>query len=511
MRCTAAAALLLAATACGGRDLTAPNPSGILEIVTVSSGSPPDADGYTIQVDGGAPHPISANGTSRSTLSPGPHAALLAGLTANCAAAGDNPRTVNVVAGGTTTLTFTITCGDAAGRLALTVTTSGTSQDPNGYFVSVETGASWTIAPSGSHTLAPLSPGTHVLAIGNVAANCLVVGGTTRNFSIVAGTVTALAFEVHCWTETPIAFVSSAPGLLAIFSVNSDGTGLRKLVDEAQNPVWSPDGRRILFAHGGTVLHLMDPDGGNETPMAGTEGAVAYQWSSDGLMLAYLTSTDIGESVIDELWVVGADGSGKRKLATNADGFSWAPDGRSIAYAASSRDLGPHIRLVNVDGSGDRQLSQSLGAFHPAWSPDGARIAFSTLSPDPEIYLINPDGSGLTNLTQGRAGDVGPVWSPDGSRLAFTTLPLGVPSANEVEVAVMNRDGTGRLVLTHTPGPGSTGDPRWSPEGQRIAFTMNDGLDLEVFVMNADGSHPVNITSRPGTLESGGEWAPLPR
>ncbi|MDY7080437.1 MAG: hypothetical protein SXV54_26450 [Chloroflexota bacterium] len=49
----------------------------------------------------------------------------------------------------------------------------------------------------------------------------------------------------------------------------------------------------------------------------------------------------------------------------------------------------------------------------PAWSPDNTRIAFvSDRDGNLEIYVMNADGSGQVNLTNSPAHDTSPAWQP---------------------------------------------------------------------------------------------------
>jgi len=244
----------------------------------------------------------------------------------------------------------------------------------------------------------------------------------------------------------------------------------------------------------------MDADGGGRVRLVdGDEAIFEHRWSPDGGMIAYTQTRQEGQDLVDDLWVLQADGTGKVKLADQASNFSWSPDGR-LVYTSAADLLDVHLRIINADGSGDVRLT-NRAAFQPAWSPDGTRIAFVTLG-GLDIFLINPDRSGEVNLTQGLSDDDGPTWSPDGSRIAFTMGPLGQPL--ESEVAVMNRDGGGRMVLTDRPGFDL--QPVWSPDGTKIVFTGSENGDSEIYVMNADGGNQTNVSNRPDTRETTPDW-----
>jgi TolB protein len=106
------------------------------------------------------------------------------------------------------------------------------------------------------------------------------------------------------------------------------------------------------------------------------------------------------------------------------------------------------------------------------------------------------------NLTQGRGEDDGPAWSPDGSELAFSTGPID--DENESEIALMDRDGGNRRILTSHQG--FDFEAVWSPEGSKIVFTRFERDDAEIYVMNADGSNQTNLIRRPNSIESTPDW-----
>jgi TolB protein len=229
-----------------------------------------------------------------------------------------------------------------------------------------------------------------------------------------------------------------------------------------------------------------------------------------------------------ELYVMNADGSGKRRLVRNASGLGpepygtvWSPDGLKLAFA---KRLGPaigqcvvchtEIFVVNADGSGQRNLTGKLGGEAPTWSPDGQTIAFSTTRDNPNIpnlYVMNADGSGQRRVTQGAAGAWGSSWSPDGRRLAFESVVGG--SGYNTDIYVVNVDGSGQQQLTRQPLQEQV--PAWSPDGRRIAFeSYRDERPLGgrrwqrlMQVMNADGSEQRKLT-RLSNSDGSFSWSP---
>jgi Tol biopolymer transport system component len=493
--------------ACGGDDsggLTAPT-TGTLEIRTVTIGEAPGE--YTVSVDGGPPQPIGSNATlTISGLDPGSHSVQLGGLASGCTLSGQNPGTISVTAGSTSILVFTVTCAEPPGETGtLVVTTSTTGSGPDGYQISVDDGTPQPVGTTASVTLTGLTAGTHEVTLSGLAPNCAVLESNPQTVTITAGSSSTVAFTIVCAAATtPIAFGSNAPGLQAIFVVNPDGTELRSLTPEGgfdRGPVWSPDGSRMLFTSRDD-LYVMNGDGSGRTLLADGDGFAAYRWSPDGNIIAFVAVTVAGADVFEDLWVMNADGTNSRELASNASGPSWSPDGSGLAYFSSSLS-DPHIRIINLDGTGDRRLTNDpVAAFQPAWSPDGRRIAIVTLGTK-DLLLFNPDGSGVVNLTPAGTDDDSPTWSPDGSRIAFNTGPENQPL--ESDIAVVNPDGSGRMVLTNNPGFDLS--PSWSADGSRIVFESSATGNSEIFVMNADGTGQMNLTNRPGAHDTEPDWS----
>lgn len=289
----------------------------------------------------------------------------------------------------------------------------------------------------------------------------IVQEAATSEAIAAAATATELARPTATLAPTPIggaeliAFDSSRNGNRDIFVMKSDGSGLVQLTDnEADDgdPVWSPDGTRILFGSlrdGDWELYVMDPDGSNVNQL-----------------------TD--NSNID--W------AGK-----------WSPDGTRIVFA-SDRDGNLEIYAMDADGSNQMRLTTNtvIDAF-PSWSPDGQRILFESVVSEGgrDFFLMNPDGTDLTRLMINSDFDRNPSWSPDGTRIVFTTNRM-----SDDEIYFMNSDGTNPIRLTNSPGQDFA--PKWSPDGNRILFVSERDGNREVYMMNMDGSNPVNLTNSAG-------------
>src|SRR6185295_11732033 len=100
-------------------------------------------------------------------------------------------------------------------------------------------------------------------------------------------------------------------------------------------------------------------------------------------------------------------------------------------------------------------------------------------------------GTDVTRLTLSNgAFDQQPAWSPTCDRIAFTKDPGG-----NVEIYVMNADGTGVTRLTNTSTSIWDSDPAWSSDGSQIAFRSNRDGNNEIYVMNADGSGVTRLTN----------------
>jgi Tol biopolymer transport system component len=228
----------------------------------------------------------------------------------------------------------------------------------------------------------------------------------------------------------------------------------------------------------------------------------------------YSTPAPIGPSQAGALYVVDADGGGKRQLTRTAwidkpeeaNGPAWSPDGRRIAFL-SVRHGNQDVYVLDLgSGQAHRVTRDPADDREPAWSPDGRKIAFVSERFDGpsgysyDLYVINADGSGERRLTHDLQAASYPAWSPDGRKIVFFGLDgYGYGNGNRIHgIYVVNADGSGQRRLS----PGGPA-PRWSPDGRRIAYLDGNSGTFQLYVMNADGTAKHHLARGDGA-----SWSP---
>lgn len=173
---------------------------------------------------------------------------------------------------------------------------------------------------------------------------------------------------------------------------------------------------------------------------------------------------------------------------------SFSPDGRKIAFVRRTEfDVNAHICLMNVDGSGLRVLTVG-NRF--AWSPTGSDMAVTRyFQQTSQIWLLNMKRRKVRRFSPEQAWSDGePVFSPDGRRIAFTASRYhSNPSQRTIpllsELFVASSTGQNRRRLTSGA---SDLDPMWSMDGRHIVFvrrrvTTTGGINHAVYATSLRG------------------------
>lgn len=297
----------------------------------------------------------------------------------------------------------------------------------------------------------------------------------------------------------------------------------------AGQPAWSPDGTRLAYSASGENGHLADAfistvEGSAHTDLTAEGSASSYgepTWSTDGRRLAFVATIRSGiQNALFGYMIADADGSTVTQVGSSptVGTPSFSPDGRYLAF-----DGFEAVVVARTDGSAQRRIAAPAG--YPVFSPRQGRVAFVLVDRTDQghIYTANPDGSARRRLTRSRGFDVPLAWSHGGRYLLFHTDREAFETRDRKTDAIyaMRSDGTGqhrvgygreadfspgaaRVVFTGISGglwiarlggssrrqlvTGVVHDPRWSPDGLWIAYTLTIGDASRIELIHPDGS-----------------------
>jgi dipeptidyl aminopeptidase/acylaminoacyl peptidase len=255
------------------------------------------------------------------------------------------------------------------------------------------------------------------------------------------------------------------------------------------------------------------------------ENAGDPQISPDGKWVAY-TVTTIDQKAnrrVSRIWVAAADGSHPAVPYTGEAASSssprWSPDGRFLAFL-SARDGGrAQIWILSRNGGEARRVSSlENGASNLEWSPDSSKfVCLSRTGPPPSknsdvrhythinykfndtgwfdekrshVFVVDAKTGAAKQVTDGNDwNDTDPRWSPDSSRIAFVSDRTGheFDSSRNTDVWVIPAAGGALTRISDHQGPDR--NPRWSPDGKKIAFlgSVDEEDQALIYLAPAEG------------------------
>lgn len=250
-----------------------------------------------------------------------------------------------------------------------------------------------------------------------------------------------------------------------LVTVNADGTGERVIASPATplRPDWSPDGRSVVFIRDGAAV--VASIGGGEPRRLAEGGVCAVGWSPDGNRIAFAAAVIMKNT----LEIVQLDGTDRRIVSTSVgcDGrIAWSPEGTRLGYL--DFNVGPAVIDVATGARTPLTTQRNMG-WPMSWSPSGDELAFADyLGTTNNLAIARADGGGVRTLA---IGAVGPDWSPNGRRIAFQGNRNPDRSGELLtHLYVIDASGRGERLLVGDTGSTHVDTPVWAPDSIRIAF-----------------------------------------
>jgi serine/threonine protein kinase len=239
---------------------------------------------------------------------------------------------------------------------------------------------------------------------------------------------------VYTTVSYPEVFSRGSRGELWRVHVES-GEKKRVAGTDAVQPSWSPHGHRIAYwgvsGRGGQRDILTISSNGGEPIAVTDDQAVDWSpiWSPDGSTLYFIS--DRGGT--PNLWRVAIDEKTGEKLgpleplttpARHTNSIDISADGSKIVFSAL--DLRSELERIPLDPQAEKISGTESGVIRGSTratqcdvSPDGNWIVFRSEGQQEDLYVARSDGSELRKLTDDLHRDRGPKWSRDGQRIAF--------------------------------------------------------------------------------------------
>ena len=313
-------------------------------------------------------------------------------------------------------------------------------------------------------------------------------------------------------------------------------------MDSVGGALMSPDGEWVLFSKNQldweenertTKWYMIPSSGGEAFEYIGEEGGGSFQFSPDGKYLTLTRSID-GERQVFWMRTAGGEAVQLTEHETSIGSYQWSDDSSQIFFVATDKrpddestmvnedddvvfvDEGPNgqnrsywsnLWVIDIENQEISQITDEqfvVGGFDV--SPDSARVAFSARytnrrndADKNEIYIVELSSGEISRLTDNNAPESVAEWSPDGKMFTLTAADDKEWMNRNTKIWLLDPVlGEHRLLSD-----GFEGSPRqavWTPEGEHLLFSGQQGTNTNLFRMNAQTGEFEKLTDFQGSM-----------
>jgi DNA-binding winged helix-turn-helix (wHTH) protein/Tol biopolymer transport system component len=299
-----------------------------------------------------------------------------------------------------------------------------------------------------------------------------------------------------------------------LWNVRILGGQARRLGD-ASDASFSPGGNSVAYAAEGGDIYVVGSDGTGTRKLAHAGDTVSdIAWSPDGGAIRF--------TMKDRIWEMSSSGSGLHEVLPGWHGSSaaccgkWTPDGKLFLFISDGQILAlderrglfrrPPVEPIQMTQGPIRWGGPLPGTYFPGefWggpvpSKDGSRIFALGLSPRGELSRFDAKTKQFQPFLGGISAQ-GVSYSRDGKSIAYVSYPEGI-------LWKANSDGSNPVQLTDPPL--QVFMPRWSPDGKQISFAGDyPGPNGAVYFVSSDGGSPRKFLAQDQHLDGFLTWSP---
>lgn len=290
-------------------------------------------------------------------------------------------------------------------------------------------------------------------------------------------------------------------------------------LEYAGDPQISPDGSQVIYRRTGFDimkdrsrgnLWILNTDGTQHHKLTQQDGNESQaKWSPDGKKIAYVASTSAGSELF-LYWVETGAIARLSQLENSPSGLSWSPDGKWLSFSAMEYVAPPVIAKMPKKPKGAKWAATPRITDRFKHEADGQGY----LKPGfRHIYIIPSEGGTARKITSGNFNHGGSLsWSTDGQHIYFSgnlTENWEYDFRNSEIYKIHTQTG---VIKTLTDRNGPDRSPIVSSDGKKIAYL---GFDDKVqtyqitrlYVMNHDGTQKKEIHTKLDRSISNIQWS----